>query len=547
MLLDYNPATQLFILRVPRGEVDISMLMTGEGWNFSTSASTADEATLFTDEAYAAASYFDRGTPAAREMLAGIVAQVEASRAPDVPSHFSCPPGRELWPFQRASLAYALERQHCLVADEPGLGKTMTAICYANERRAKRTLIICPANIRLQWAAKIYEWSTMPWGYHVHVILDGRHGVHPTAAYTVVSYDLARTPAIGRSLAKQNFDVIILDEAHYVKTNDSKRTRAIFGGGEHPDFPPLFERTRHVLALTGTPLPNRPREAYTLARHLCWEAIDWASEEKFRERYNPSLRREGRRANGTSYLFIDERTGRHGELQNRLRGNFMARHLKRDVLPQLKLPVFDLIRVEETKAVKQALRAESMLDIDPEQLEGADATILGHIASVRRTMGIAMAPQVAEYVSMLLDGGETKLVVFAWHIEVLDILETALAKARPIRIDGSVTGARRHRLIGAFIEDPAHQVLLGNMQSMGTGTDGLQTVSTHALIAEPSWTPGENQQAVDRLDRGGQTGRVQADFFVAPGSLSERVLASALRKHHTLHQVLDRRGDSVAA
>ena len=219
----------------------------------------------------------------------------------------------------------------------------------------------------------------------------------------------------------------------------------------------------------------------------------------------------------------------------------MVRHLKREVMPWLKLPVYDIISLEETQAVKQALKAESLLDIDPEDLEGADAEVLGHVAVVRRMMGIALAPQVADYVEMLINGGEEKLVLFAWHIEVLNILEKALAKYGIVRIDGRTGPNLKQARVDEFVKNPKIRVILGNILSMGTGTDGLQAVSCHALIAEPDWTPGNNIQAFDRLDRGGQRHTVQGDIFVAPGSFAERVLASALRKLQVTDRVLDKR------
>jgi len=382
----------------------------------------------------------------------------------------------------------------------------------------------------------------MPWPLVIHPILHSRHGVHPEASWTVVSYELARTEAIAKALAKGTYDVLILDEAHYLKTIDSRRTRAVFGGGENRTFEPLGARAGAILALTGTPLPNRPREAYTLARGMCFDAIDWQSEEAFRERFNPSVR--GERVDpisGRTIVYNDERTGRHSELQNRLRGNFMVRHLKREVMPQLHMPAYDIIQLEETGPVKQALAAERLLDIDPEQLEGADFAAMGHIAVVRRQMGIALAPQVANYVHMLIDGGEEKLVVFAWHIEVLDILERLLAKHGVIRIDGSTSATQKASKVRQFAKDRSKQVCIGNLLSLGTGTDGLQEVAWHALIAEPDWVAGNNEQAFDRLDRGGQTRRVQGDIFVAPNSFAEKILASALRKNQITHKSLDRR------
>ena len=539
MILDYNAVTQSFIIRVPRKGADIQDLMRNHGLDFSMPASTDDEAVLFTREPYCAATFWEYATAAAKQQLGGIYAEIEASWRATSNGHFRCPPDKELWPFQKADLEYALRRKNTLVGDQPGLGKTPIAICYANEIGARRVLVVCPASIRIQWVNKIREWSTMPYPMIVHPILHSRHGVHPEANWTVVSYELARTEAIGKALAKGRYDVIIIDEAHYLKTIDSRRTRAVFGGGENRTFEPLASRAENILALTGTPLPNRPREAYTLARSLCFDSIDWASEEHFNSRFNPSIR--GERVDpvsGRTIIFNDERTGRHSELQNRLRGNFMVRHLKREVMPQLKMPVYDIIQLEETGPVKQALEAERLLDIDPEALEGADMTALGHIAVVRRMMGIALAPQIASYVDMIINGGEEKLVLFCWHIEVANMLEKALHKHGVIRVSGV---ADKSRKVQEFIRNPAKHIILGNTLTLGTGTDGLQEVCSHAILAEPDWVNGNNEQAFDRLDRGGQTRTVQGDIMVAPGSFAEKVLASALRKNQITHKALDKR------
>lgn len=539
MKLQFNPNNGLFILRVPRGEADPMVILEEHGLDFSTSSSTAAEAVLFTKEPYAAAAFHAYADEAAAHQLLSIQAQIAASWASTSGAHIDCPADEEPWPFQKAGVEYALARANALIGDVPGLGKTPQAIMVANEMRAKRILVMCPANIRLQWVKMIRRWATMRSPFVIYPILHGKHGVHPDAQWTVVSYDLARTPSIGRALAKGTYDLLVLDEAHYLKTIDSQRTRAVFGGGEDRAFEALYSRCGKILALSGTPLPNRPREAYTLARGLCWDSIDFMSEDKFRERFNPALTRE----TAEGKIYVDERTGRHGELQSRLRSNFMVRrekHGPNGVMGQLKLPIYDVVQVEETGAVRQALQAESMLQIDPENLEGADAVVLGHIAVVRRMMGLAIAPLAAEYIEMLLNGGEEKLLVFAWHIDVLNILEKHLGKYGVVRVDGSVLPARKQKLVDQFRKDRTTRVCMGNLLSLGTGTDGLQDVCDHAIFAEADWTSGNNIQGVDRLDRGGQLGQVQADFLVARNSFSERILASSIRKNQVTHRALDR-------
>ena len=558
MILDYNPATKAFIIRVKRSDKErVRELMEEYGFDFSETASSREHAVLFTEEPYAAAAFHNQGTDRAKAQLQSLVDEFEASWKGASSTDYSrwCQPGKELWPFQKANLDYALRRPNTLIGDEPGLGKTETAIVFANAIGAKHVLVICPASIRRQWQARVAAWSTLPPSRpgggqrFINSIDNGKKGVHPRIdrfgvahdGWNIVSYDLASTKSIGGALAAEDWDLLVLDEAHYLKTIDSKRTRAVFGGGKSPLHPPIAHRARRILALTGTPLPNRPREAYTLARALCFDAIDWLSEDGFRFRFNPSQIVEVERKDGTMARFVDERSGRHAELQARLRSNFMVRHLKREVMPQLQMPVYDIIQLRETGAVKEALRAEKLLDIDPEHLEGANVEVLGHVATVRKMMGIALAPQVADYIEMLLDGGEHKLVLFAWHVEVLNILEKRLAEYGVVRIDGSTSVAQRKARIDAFVENPQIEIALGNLLSMGVGVDGLQKVSCHGLIAEPDWVAGNNIQAFDRLDRGGQRQQVQGDIFVAPGSFAERILASALRKLTVTHAALDRR------
>jgi SWI/SNF-related matrix-associated actin-dependent regulator of chromatin subfamily A-like protein 1 len=520
--------------------------MREHGFELSIPASTPRNTILFTAQPYAAATFAEHATPAARAQLGWIIDEIAKSRAPASGSHYDVPNGLELWDFQIADLDYMLSRERVLDADEPGLGKTATAIVYGNTIQAQRILVICPASIRLQWLGQIAKWSTMGESYKVpntfaHAVTKGKNGVHPSAAWTVVSYELARSPGILAALRQTHYDLLILDEAHFLKTSDARRTRAVFGGGLDPLYhEALCEAATRVVALTGTPLPNRPREAYTLGRHLCHEAFDWLSEARFYERFNPINYKEVTRKDGTKVRISDERSGRHAELQNRLRANFMCRHLKREVLTSLKYPVFDLVRVEETTAVKAALKAESLLGIDPEHLEGADAQVFGHIAEARRIMGEAMAPQVADFVATLLAGGEEKITLFYWHISVGTILMAALARFGAVKVDGSTSPLQKEALIGKFRADPECRVIMGNILSLGTGTDGLQDVCWHAVLAEPDWTLGSNVQCFDRLDRGGQRNLVLGDVMVAPNSLSEKVLATALRKGRVVHNSLDR-------
>lgn len=548
LLLDYNPDNQAFFLQVPRNSVPVETLMTEYGLDFSVPDSTHDRAILFTRDPFGAASFHEYATTTARAQLDWIAREISASSALDSGRHLTLPPGKELIGYQRASADYILNRAHSLDADEPGLGKTPTSITVANEIQARRIIVVCPASIRFQWARRIKEWSTMPDPF-IEVVTSSRCAPNDQCKWTLISYELARIPPMLRALVKHRYDLLIVDEAHYAKDIGAARSRAIFGyydvrvdDGESNEVVTtcLMEVSEKVLLLSGTPMPNRPSELYVMCRSLAWESIDWLSLKRFRERFNPQ--QKGKTNEGRVWSYEEE--GRLPELQCRMRAHIMCRHLMKDVRHQLKAafpdPLYDLIYLDETKAaIKLALEAERMLDIDPENLEGADFKILGAVSTVRLQMGLAMAPQVADYIEMLLESGERKLVIFTWHLEVTDLLLQKLAPWGAVATDGRNT-ARKDFLVQEFIHKPEINVLLGNIMTLGTGTDELQHVANHCLFAEPDWVPGNNDQAVKRLARFGQLSRVLADFFLVRSSMAEKVLASSLRKGGVLHKTLDR-------
>lgn len=529
MQLDWIPSTQRFTLTIDDPSARFR-LMQEHGFNWS-----RVDGLLYTDVDYAAVGFWDHATWEAKLQLEALHAEIASSWALSSGVHIKCPPDKELAPFQRAGVEYALRRRNTLIGDQPGLGKTMQAICYANEIGARRVLVLCPAAIRLQWCLRIREWTTMRWPFVVYPILSGKHGVHPDAEWTVVSYDLARTPAIWRALvASKAFDLLVLDEGHYLKTVDALRTRTVFGGGEDPVSDPLASRAGAILDLSGTPLPNRPREAYTAARGLCFEAIDFMSEDRFAYRFNPSS--QGETESGS--IYVREESGRQGELQSRLRGNFMVRRLKRDVLPQLKMPTIEVVHVEETGEVRKALEAERLLDLDPNRLEGVSSEIIGQISTVRRMMGMAVAPLAAQYVETLLDSGEERVFLAAYHTGVIAYLAKALARFHPGIIDGSTPPQRRPQIVEAFERG---RLLIGQILAIGTGTDGLQQACSRGVCAEPDWVPGVNEQLVNRLDRMGQKDKVLFSFLCPQGSFSERVLGTSLYKADDIDKVLDRK------
>jgi SWI/SNF-related matrix-associated actin-dependent regulator 1 of chromatin subfamily A len=528
-----------FVLEVPAAQkAEVASLMAYRGLAFSLSASDREKAVLFSPNPYSMA---DLATDCVE--LAPYKTQIDLSRALDGVGTRKLPPGRELWDYQKATLDYLLARGGGIDGDQPGLGKTPTAIAFCNEVEATRVLVIVPASVRIQWGERIREWSTIP-RVNVNVMLKVKDGIHPTAHYQVISYEAARNPAIIRAIAKGEWDVLICDEAHKMKNIEALTTRAVLGNnrGEYQHgeikMPAIKKYCKRWLALTGTLLLNRPSECYVLFRHFDHEAIDFLSEDAFKERYNKQADMktiEGKR-------FKLESTSLENELQNRLRVNIMARHEKKDVLKFMKPPRYSVVKCEANGAVKSALDVEGMLGLSIEEIQTTkDFEILGHIAEARRLMGMALAPQVVDYASDFLEGSEEKLVIFGWHIDVLTLLEEGLSRFGTVRVDGRKSALARQQAVDDFISKAHTRVFIGNIQAAGTGLDGLQQVCSRCYLAEPDWVPAQNEQAVSRLDRIGQKEIVNAEIFVAPGSISEKILVRALEKMNVIHRVLDQK------
>lgn len=520
-------------------EAEVETLAKEAGLTLSTTASRSrGHNVYFTPEPHAVLHLWNHADEKARAALQALRTEWERSNLSEAPPGFHVPVPEfcELMPFQVAGVHYAKDRSNCLIGDAPGLGKTIQAIALANLRGCKRVLVVCPANVRPQWARQIKIWSTLP-KVVVYPVFKSSDGVHPTANYVITSFEVARD-GLWDTLRSYNWDLLVIDEGHYLKTPDAARTRALFGASRqskcrYAGTGGIAEKAEQIVALTGTPLPNRPRECFTLANALDPSSIDWMNFNTFKDRFNPG---GSDRETGATWEYVS----RLPELNARLRCNIMVRRLKEDVLKDLPAKRYEIVPVETNGAIAAALHAEKMLDFDEEEmLRRSGGKIDGAISTVRRQMGEAMAPAVLEHLLVLLDGGVEKLVVFAHHHSVLAALQGGMARHGVLRVDGSTSARGKNQAVEKFKFDPRLKVFLGQMQSIATGTDGLQDVATHCVLAEASWVHGDNEQAVDRLHRMGQKGSVLAQLMVAPGSISERILGRSISKGRTVQKVLD--------
>lgn len=545
MALRFNPGTGDFfvstIQKIKAEDTGLTLSRTASGPN--------GEPIYFTKDPYAALNFYREGDAAAVDKLAPLWGDYERSWAIESPNVY--PIGREiealggLRPFQNAAIDYAKDRRHTLIGDAPGVGKTLTAIGAANAFGAQKVLVVCPAAIRYQWRREIKRGSIID-KVKCNPIIRSAEGVANWPNYTIISYDLIRNPELHAAMCDIKWDLLILDEAHALKEIGARRTQALFGGGRREEFRdnPLANHAERILALTGTPLPNRPRECYTLTRALCWEAINFMSAEDFRYRFNPSALMTTK----DNKTYVREEKGRLPELQARLRCNYMVRRLKEDVLKDLPDKTYEFAYIEKDGRIADVVRREKMLNFSISDLRKPNVQMFGQISTIRREMGEAKVPQAVNHIKFLLDIMELeKVVIFSHHRSVMDQLRNALSSYGVVEVRGGITAEDRKEAIARFAgdpevgrpPDPKVRIFSGQLEASGVGIDGLQRVCSHVVVVEPAWTSGSNEQAIDRLHRQGQHGNVIAQFIVVEGSLDEKILASVIDKTYTIHEALD--------
>ncbi len=460
----------------------------------------------------------------------------------------SAPPGMTPYAYQLAGVEYHLARDHALFGDAPGLGKSAECVLLGNAIEAKRTLVVCPASLRLNWQREIWMWSTIP-GAEVYVVTKAKDGISDRADYVVISYDLLRNPDILAAILALRWDHLILDEAHYLKDpRGNKRTKAICA----PDgLPSVCGR---ITMASGTLLPNQPVECYNAIRLLHWDAIDRASLEDFRNYYYEYGEGfvYGRYQKGGHWTYgshwsrhVRNVPRRLDDLRWRLRKHLMVRRIKGqqgvlDQLPALQWHVFPLV---ETAAMRKALKhpgwkkAERMYEMDADAFK-TGLPVDGAISTARRLLGEAKAPAVVEYVRQLMSEGVEKLVVGAYHLSVLAYMREELADYGLVYMDGSTSLKAKQRAVDDFQEDKSISIILGQMLPLGEGW--TLTAAQDVILAEPFWVPGKNDQLLERTHRIGQKGEhVTGHVPVVPDSLDERILNVVIEKARNIHEALD--------
>lgn len=415
-----------------------------------------------------------------------------------------------LRPYQIEGARALASRRKLYLGDEPGLGKTRTAL-EAAAMVGLSVGVICPAIVRPHW---LREAKTM--GVDL-MALSSYNGV------------------VGNVSERERLsvcDILIVDEAHFCKRRESQRTTAIFGSDGIART--VLARGGMVWCLSGTPMPRNPAELYPVLRSL-WP-VTLAN--RGLDSYMAWLNR-----------FCEWTATRHGikvygsknvDLLREILDKVMLRRLTCDVANDLPPLRWGVVTLHGTRQADILLAEAELSQEEREALHvGIIPPMSANMARYRHQIGDLKVHVVTEMLRDELENTHLqKRVVFAYHRSVLDELERQLHPYGVCRIDGSTTPTQREERLRQFINVPARRVFLGQINACGTGLDGLQFAAHEAIIVEPEWSRDVNVQAAHRLARIGQANPVQMRMIALSPSLDEAIVKQFHRECSMVERIM---------
>ncbi len=430
--------------------------------------------------------------------------------------------GGELKPFQRAGVSYLLAQRRAFLADEQGLGKTIEALATIEADDAYPAVVVCPASLKLNWLRELERWLPQR-SAQAFVGTGARTDRGPAlvpADVTIVNYDIlaARLPQL-RELGPR---ALVLDESHYCKNAAAKRTQAV------AQLAASVPREGLVLALTGTPVMNRPAELISQLRIL-GRLGDFGSGVQFGKRFRGS--------------------DAHLRLHWHLRARCFVRRLKADVLPQLPAKTRGVVPVELDNETEYRLAERDVvawLQSQPLDLRELDAKVAAALRAERLVRLNALKLLAARgklhaalaWIHDFLSSGE-RLVVFAHHREI----QRALLERFPtaLHILGEDSHSARDASLRAFQapDEASNQLIVCSIEVAGQGI--TLTRSSNVAFLELDWTPAKHDQAEDRCHRIGQQDAVNASYLLAAGTIDETIATLLERKRAVIGAVTDGR------
>ncbi len=426
---------------------------------------------------------------------------------------------RTLFPYQANGVAYNIVHERTIVGDEPGLGKTGQSIATAEAVGAKCILIICPATLKENWKIEIEE----KWTDSKAVILSDRvKGSWPQyyrvglAKYFIVNYESLKKFFVERIDVPEGkpmrlnhikfkdtinlFDMVIIDEVHRCKDGKRQQSKFVMGIAKGKQF---------RLALTGTPVLNKPSDLIPQLA-IIGQLEKFGGYKGFMDRYCAGM-------NGSSNL---------KELNYLLNKHCFYRREKKEVLKDLPDKIRTVVRVEITNRAEYSKAENNFIDYLRDNLKKSEGEIntalrgevMVQIGILKKVAARGKIEAMIESVREVTEAGE-KIVLFAWHKEIVQELKLAYPDALTIVGDDKVEV--RQQNVERFQNDPSVKVIICNIKSGGVGI--TLTAASRVSFIELPWTAADSDQCEDRCHRIGQHDSVEAKYLLGHETIDEYI------------------------
>jgi SNF2 family DNA or RNA helicase len=287
----------------------------------------------------------------------------------------------------------------------------------------------------------------------------------------------------------------------------------------------------HRIALSGTPLTNRPSELWAVLSIIRPDL--YPSFIEYADLYcAPRLAPWGMDYSGARHL---------GHLHRQLLKECMIRRLKVDVLKDLPPKIPKVIPVEiENRQEYEYAEAHFLRWLSEQSLARAKrakrAVAITKVSYLMRLAARLKVPVIKQWIDDFKENTDEKLVVYSMHRPMIELLERRY-HSECVRVDGSVTGRARQARVDQFQKDPSTRFFFGQGRAASTGL--TLTAACNTLWTDFPWSPDVLDQADDRVHRIGQTRTVWNHYLVARNTIEDRVCSFLSTKKGILGEVLD--------
>jgi SWI/SNF-related matrix-associated actin-dependent regulator 1 of chromatin subfamily A len=388
---------------------------------------------------------------------------------------------------QKEAIQKLVENKKFILADDMGLGKTTSTIIAALEAGSKKALIICPATLKINWKREIENYSDKT------VFIAESKNFNTEADFVIINYDIIKnfhdTKKKDESqILASNFDLVIVDEAHYIKNATAQRTKLIND---------IVKKTDRLWLLTGTPMTSRPIDYFNLLSLIDSPvAKNWmAYAIRYCQGYQFNV--GGRKVwNVTGASNLEE-------LRDRTLG-LTLRRLKENVLDlpdKIITPVY--LRLKSKQYEEVMGEYYDWYDKNPEESKSLTVQF-SKLTKVRQIIADEKIAQTIELAENILEQ-DKKVIIFCNFTDSLNKITEHFGKAA-VKLDGSMSKPERQHSVDQFQDNPKVKVFVGNIKAAGVGI--TLTAAEAVIMNDLSFLPSDHAQSEDRAYRYGQKNNV---------------------------------------